>query len=1276
MVTVERVDVSTSTLPFDLNALPTTSLKPARAIASPEVEVDLGAPLALPQAQVHEQGAALERRSVVASRHVHRRVVTLRSLPREVVKPPSVRERNPDCFSCFSKNQGLPHDAAHAMLEDREGRIWFATGAGLACYDGHAYTRIGEAEGMPSASVWSLLQDRNGHIWFGSSDGTVGRIDGLTLTLYTDSLLPARQGVTSLAEDGTGRIWVGREADGLALWHGDSITVWTHPDRPGANEVLSLHAHRDGSLWIGTRGHGAARFNGTTFTWHHLPNDTVRQVFSDTDGALWFCTNGGVVQSRDGHFAAYERQQGLPPDAIRRGLAGADGTTWFATQHDGVFSIHLWRLRHLTEASGLPTNEIRSLLLTRRGTLWVGTSGDGACRYDGHRFRHWSRGSEVPGTAVKSILADAGPSVWLGSYDAGLLRMNDTGLQHFAPGDGLPASPIVGLARDQAGRLWCAFNGAGAAMIDGPTLRTMGERQGLGTDQLEHLAVDAQGTVWLATRSGVVRIVNDTMQTLSFGGSAAGATPRFIHAAASGRVWISLRDVGAVCLDGGTWRHYRPGTALPDGRVTCMLEDEQGRAWLGTHRGIAVIHGDTVTHLSQADGLCSDQVSSLVVEAGGGIVYGTRHGMGRIRTSGDPGGGQHRWRIENFGFREGFLGGGVNDGQTMARGADGRIWIATNSDLTVYRPESDLQEAPPQLQLYGLSLFNEALEWVRMDSTGQAREVLANGLQVRDLRHHGITPWSLLPRAPALRHDNNYLTFHFTGIDTERPTGIRYRWRLEGLEEGWSAPSPANSAQYGNLRPGAYTFHAQAMNSSGVWSIPVSYPFTIRPHWSATWWAFTGYALVALSLVLGFVRWRTAALKARQVELVREVEIATRDLRLQKERAEESERHKQQFLANMSHEIRTPMNAIMGMAGILKRNPHSPEQQSYLNAIATSSENLLVILNDILDVSRLEAGRIGFERIPFAPRAVMGNVRDIIRFRAEEKRLALDLELDPALPDLLLGDPTRLNQIVLNLAGNAVKFTEQGSITIRVAWRPPMAHPLEPGELVVEVSDTGIGIPPDRLDRIFEEFTQAYSDTTRKYGGTGLGLTISRRLAELQGGRIAVRSELGQGSVFTMSIPYDILEQDPATPTRPEAGMAERRNTFPSGLRDLRILLAEDNAFNAMVAQDELAYAIPGVQVAVATNGRIAVEMALTGDHDLILMDVQMPEMNGYDAARAIRALKAPRPNTPIVAMTANVMKEEVERCIQAGMNGYIPKPFTREELMNGILSAMNVRTT
>ncbi|MCB0790648.1 MAG: response regulator [Flavobacteriales bacterium] len=384
-------------------------------------------------------------------------------------------------------------------------------------------------------------------------------------------------------------------------------------------------------------------------------------------------------------------------------------------------------------------------------------------------------------------------------------------------------------------------------------------------------------------------------------------------------------------------------------------------------------------------------------------------------------------------------------------------------------------------------------------------------------------------------------------------------------------------------------------------------------------------------------------------------------IRREKLRAERSERVKDQFLANMSHEIRTPMNAIMGMTATLKRTAHLPEQERYLNAIAQSSDNLLVILNDILDLGRLEEGDIVLEAVPFDVRKVVDDVLDILRFRAEEKHLYLRGHVDDDVPPLVIGDPARLNQVLLNLVGNGIKFTERGGVEVRVSVErvdKGSAH------LHYRIADTGIGIAPERQEQIFEEFTQAYSDTTRKYGGTGLGLTITKRLVELQNGTVSVESARDRGSTFHLDIPYPV-----ATPDAVIRDIGPIHG--PVRLEGLRILLAEDNAFNVMVARDELEDMFPGVRIEVVGNGRLAVERVEQADHDLVLMDIQMPEMNGFQATAAIRALGGSKGRIPILAMTANVLESEVERSVQAGMDGFVPKPFRRSELLEKITQAL-----
>ena len=384
----------------------------------------------------------------------------------------------------------------------------------------------------------------------------------------------------------------------------------------------------------------------------------------------------------------------------------------------------------------------------------------------------------------------------------------------------------------------------------------------------------------------------------------------------------------------------------------------------------------------------------------------------------------------------------------------------------------------------------------------------------------------------------------------------------------------------------------------------------------------------------------------------------------QKKKVEQSEKYKEQFLANMSHEIRTPMHAISGMVKILERNEHPPSQDVFLHAMKTSSDNLVVILNDVLDLSKIEAGKLDIENIPMSPTSVIENVTQILKYKAEEKGLQLNYQVDDDVPSLIMGDPTRLNQILINLAGNAIKFTEKGNVNILLQK--------ENDRLKFSVKDTGIGISPNKVESIFGAFEQAKDSISRHYGGTGLGLSISKQLVELQQGKIWVESEEDKGSTFFFELPLIAAATNAVSDN---LITEERLQKMTDSLQGIRILLAEDNAFNQMIAQDDLSYFIKNVKIDVVENGVLAVAKFQQGNYDLILMDVQMPEMNGFEATEKIRVIEKSAGNKtriPIIAMTASLLKSEIDHCHESGMDNYIPKPYQPEELIGPIFSEMN----
>ena len=404
--------------------------------------------------------------------------------------------------------------------------------------------------------------------------------------------------------------------------------------------------------------------------------------------------------------------------------------------------------------------------------------------------------------------------------------------------------------------------------------------------------------------------------------------------------------------------------------------------------------------------------------------------------------------------------------------------------------------------------------------------------------------------------------------------------------------------------------------------------------------------------------------KLRNLQIRQQIELAQKE----KEVAERTAELKQQFMANMSHEIRTPMNAIVGMTRLLLGKEPRPDQTRYLDAIRQSADNLLVIINDILDLSKIEAGKIVIEQTDFSLREVMQSMKDMLMLRAEEKGIDFRVEVAPDIPQRLKGDPTRINQILINLSGNALKFTERGFVEVNAFVYKKEGHKLW---LQFDVRDTGIGIAPEYADKIFDSFTQAGSDVARKFGGTGLGLTISKQLVSLMEGDISVKSELGKGTTFTMIIPLE----EPEVQVSAAAESAVDEATL-ARLNKVKLLLVEDNEFNRMVAEDTLKELLPDVIIDIAVNGREAVTRVSQELYDIVLMDIQMPVMDGVEATKMIReTLEAPARNTKIIAMTANVLQEDVQQYFNIGMNAYVSKPFHTDELllkMSSVLTGQN----
>jgi len=408
-------------------------------------------------------------------------------------------------------------------------------------------------------------------------------------------------------------------------------------------------------------------------------------------------------------------------------------------------------------------------------------------------------------------------------------------------------------------------------------------------------------------------------------------------------------------------------------------------------------------------------------------------------------------------------------------------------------------------------------------------------------------------------------------------------------------------------------------------------------------------AIIILTLGLFFI--------IKKLKLIRK---QNKIIAQEKARAEQSEKYKEQFLANMSHEIRTPMHAISGMINSLERNPHPKHQNKFLDAMKTSSDNLMSLLNDILDLSKISSGKLEIERIDMNPLEVVNNVVKTLKYKAKEKGLELHIEIEDNFPERIIGDPSRLNQILINLVGNAIKFTDQGSVTIQLSRTN--------GFVLFAIKDTGLGISKEKLDYIFEVFVQGEKSKSQIFGGTGLGLSISKQLVELQNGKIWVESDLGRGSTFFVQFPIDnkVIEKE----LKPVFFEETQLKSLGELMRGISVLLVEDDDFNIMVVKDDLNYFIPDIKIMVVKNGQEALKKLESESFDVILMDKHMPIMNGCESSKKIRELERKNQlnkRIPIIAMTASLLKSEIDECLASGMDSYIPKPYNPVELITTV---------